>query len=1524
MSHNLQDKSKRLMPREQYLVLGFDVLKTINNLVLGTILLFLFLFMTSLKSQGQCDVDGGTLTGGPFAFTVGDGNADMIPAGSITVANSQGDNFQWIVTDDEGYILGLPPMPDVVDFNGAGAGTCEIWYLRYDGEVAGLTMGSNISAITGDCFDLSDNAVQVVRTNADGCPANGGELFGGPFTFTVGDGNADMIPAGSITVANSQGDNFQWIVTDDEGYILGLPPMPDVVDFNGAGAGTCEIWYLRYDGEVAGLTMGSNISAISGDCFDLSNNAVQVIRTNADGCPANGGELFGGPFTFTVGDGNADMIPAGSITVANSQGDNFQWIVTDDEGYILGLPPMPDVVDFNGAGAGTCEIWYLRYDGEVAGLTMGSNISAISGDCFDLSNNAVQVVRTNADGCPANGGELFGGPFTFTVGDGNADMIPAGSITVANSQGDNFQWIVTDDEGYILGLPPMPSAVDFNGAGAGTCEIWYLRYDGEVAGLVAGSNISAISGDCFDLSNNAVQVIRTNADGCPANGGELFGGPFTFTVGDGNADMIPAGSITVANSQGDNFQWIVTDDEGYILGLPPMPSAVDFNGAGAGTCEIWYLRYDGEVAGLVAGSNISDITGDCFDLSNNAVQVIRTNADGCPANGGELFGGPFTFTVGDGNADMIPAGSITVANSQGDNFQWIVTDDEGYILGLPPMPSAVDFNGAGAGTCEIWYLRYDGEVAGLVAGSNIADISGDCFDLSNNAVQVIRTNADGCPANGGELFGGPFTFTVGDGTADMIPAGSITVANSQGDNFQWIVTDDEGYILGLPPMPSAVDFNGAGAGTCEIWYLRYDGEVAGLVAGSNISDISGDCFDLSNNAVQVIRTNADGCPANGGELFGGPFTFTVGDGNADMIPAGSITVANSQGDNFQWIVTDDEGYILGLPPMPSAVDFNGAGAGTCEIWYLRYDGEVAGLVAGSNISDISGDCFDLSNNAVQVIRTNADGCPANGGELFGGPFTFTVGDGTADMIPAGSITVANSQGDNFQWIVTDDEGYILGLPPMPSAVDFDGAGAGTCEIWYLRYDGEVTGLVAGSNISDISGDCFDLSNNAVQVIRTNADGCPANGGELFGGPFTFTVGDGTADMIPAGSITVANSQGDNFQWIVTDDEGYILGLPPMPSAVDFDGAGAGTCEIWYLRYDGEVAGLAAGSNISDISGDCFDLSNNAVQVIRTNADGCPANGGELFGGPFTFTVGDGTADMIPAGSITVANSQGDNFQWIVTDDEGYILGLPPMPSAVDFDGAGAGTCEIWYLRYDGEVTGLAAGSNISDITGDCFDLSNNAVQVIRTNADGCQANGGELFGGPFEFCVGDGTADMIPEGSITLANSQGMNSQWVVTDEQGMILGLPPVPSAVDFDGAGVGNCFIWHLSYEDGLEGLETNMNTDDLVGCFNLSNSIEVVRVDNGPLCVTSNNNIESVSLLNVFPNPAKDIVVVAYEGLQTNNGTLQLLDITGKVLNSIVLNGANDNIEMDVTAYPAGYYIIRISNDSQISTERLVITK
>lgn len=339
-------------------------------------------------------------------------------------------------------------------------------------------------------------------------------------------------------------------------------------------------------------------------------------------------------------------------------------------------------------------------------------------------------------------------------------------------------------------------------------------------------------------------------------------------------------------------------------------------------------------------------------------------------------------------------------------------------------------------------------------------------------------------------------------------------------------------------------------------------------------------------------------------------------------------------------------------------------------------------------------CSNDDDNVQALILPDA-------GTITGGPFTFIV-DGTPDFV-SGIATDPNAVGTNRTFVVTDDQGNILGLPPTNDAlqgVDFDGAGVGTCLIWYLRYENGLQGAEVGMNANDLQGS-FDLSNS----ITVNRLGAP-DAGMITGGPFTFCV-DGTVDNV-SGIATDPNAVGTNRTFVITDDMGNILGLPPTLDAlegVDFDGAGAGVCLIWYLRYEDNLSGAEVGMNANDLEG-TFDLSN-SISVTRNQPDA-----GVLSGGPFTFTV-DGTVDNV-SGITTDPNAVGTNRTFVITDDMGNILGLPPTLAAlegVDFDGAGVGTCLIWYLRYEDGLTGAAMGMNASNLGG-CFDLSN-SITVTR-------------------------------------------------------------------------------------------------------------------------------------------------------------------------------------------------------------------
>jgi len=283
---------------------------------------------------------------------------------------------------------------------------------------------------TADCDDGScANALPTAAT-----------IAGGPFQFCVGDGTPDFVSG--ITVTGGSGTNAAWVITDDQLNILGLPGMPGEVDFDAADPGTCLIWYVTYE-DIMGAVVGMNAADLAG-CFALS-NSIEVIREECpDPCTASAATIAGGPFQFCVEDGMADFVSG--ITVSGGSGTNSAWVITDDQANILGLPGMPDEVDFDAAGPGTCLIWYVTYE-DIMGAEVGMNAANLTG-CYALS-NSIEVVRDNCTPCEE---EITG---TIIVPDAGCDV---GGITISIIAADGtIQNVVTDADGsFTVPGGPFP------------------------------------------------------------------------------------------------------------------------------------------------------------------------------------------------------------------------------------------------------------------------------------------------------------------------------------------------------------------------------------------------------------------------------------------------------------------------------------------------------------------------------------------------------------------------------------------------------------------------------------------------------------------------------------------------------------------------------------------------------------------------------------------------------------------------------------------------------------------------------------------------------------------------------------------------------------------------------------------------------------------------------------------------------------------------------------------------------------
>jgi len=118
--------------------------------------------------------------------------------------------------------------------------------------------------------------------------------------------------------------------------------------------------------------------------------------------------------------------------------------------------------------------------------------------------------------------------------------------------------------------------------------------------------------------------------------------------------------------------------------------------------------------------------------------------------------------------------------------------------------------------CLIWLVNFDDANFAPMVGDDAAAavMASSCAELSNPiTVDRIEVTAPTISTTS------PTNICADDGIDDLIDA-SIDDAGI-GANSAWVITDANGIILALPPAPP-FNLEGAGAGTCLIWYVNWD------------------------------------------------------------------------------------------------------------------------------------------------------------------------------------------------------------------------------------------------------------------------------------------------------------------------------------------------------------------------------------------------------------------------------------------------------------------------------------------------------------------------------------------------------------------------------------------------------------------------------------------------------------------------------------------------------------------------------
>ncbi len=831
----------------------------------------------------------------------------------------------------------------------------------------------------------------------------------------------------------------------------------------------------------------------------------------------------------------------------------------------------------------------------------------------------------------------------------------------------------------------------------------------------------------------------------------------------------------------------------------------------------------------------------------------------------------------DDDSCIIPVENCSACNATNDGLDIIDTDGDGVC-----DADEVD------GCTDLLACNYS-DTATEDDGSCIVPVE-NCTECNatNDGLDIIDTDGDGvCDADEvdgcTDLLACNYddTATEDDGTC-IVPVADCSECNATNDGLDLIDADTDGICDLDDPCPAlpnlmngdACTTTGGAAGTvvdCQCVMDVISGCTSSTACNYNelANEDDGSCIEPvenclacndTNDGLDLIDTDGDGvCDADEVEgctdmLACNYDDLATEDNGSCIVPVEDCTTCNSANDGLELIDADNDGICDADDDCPLLADLvngdpctlDGGAQGTvadCECVLDIVEGctsltacnynEDANQDDGSCIEPVA-DCSECNatNDGLDIIDTDGDGvcdadevlgCTDDTACNFNPDATEPAPEQCIEAIP--NCTECDGQG-GFELIDTDGDGIC-------DADEIPGCTSETA----CNYD---------ENATDDNGSCVEPVENCVA--------CGMNGEIIF----IDSDGDGicNADEVPGCTDVTAC----NFNPDATDENGSCLepieGCTECNSAggvdlIDTDNDGICDLEDSCPELEGEVGDPCDDGNADtyddEITADCECAG---IEIPCTTEMATI----EFEGGAESVTVciDDNIPSLVDV-NVVVEPSGTNSTVWVITDPDLNVLGLPATledVESVNFDGAGTGNCLIWLLDFDPEESNALELAedfmneipvNGADLEG-CFSLSN-SIEVVRVECEPvCSVEAGVISygdGSESQTICADDMEPSFVELAVVEAPSEGNSTAWVVTDTELNILavGSQEDIEAIDFDNAGPGVCLIWLLDYDaensNVGEVLESDMpNAGDIEGCFALSNSIEIVREECGPV--------------------------------------------------------------------------------------------
>jgi len=866
--------------------------------------------------------------------------------------------------------------------------------------------------------------------------------------------------------------------------------------------------------------------------------------------------------------------------------------------------------------------------------------------------------------------------------------------------------------------------------------------------------------------------------------------------------------------------------------------------------------------------------------------------------------------IGFVGTDFVFNGQIDGTDPFGLGFSclWVTPSTAVNIVGTNSSFTRLDCQSVGTESIEICF---------------IADGEGDCVDLCSETVVELEA---GTPTEVTLCLGETIEFRVDEATLNF------GLSATENATVSWFIND-------IDPMgdPLNVPQENFGFINGNPLTLVGDGEASELwVTATIFEDTDPDGVDGPTFFCRIytetihITFLADGDPAcdvvaceivegDAGVLSTDDMTtICVGDGEADVI---SFTSSYTGMDSYGYLVTDDEGMILSpgiVGTTEFSNDFDGAGTGTCLVWGFTWNSEgfTDGFAMGADVLDVlialgEDACFDFT-EPMEVIREacaepleNSEAGTTVGEDSYVVSFTVS-GGGSGNYSATGGTIDMNGVftsdpiacGTSYSFTITDGDESIVVIGDAPceavvvvcpielivNEVCNENGEGGTVFVTIVGGTAPYTSF--GSFADEVNGNEFDFPSGEGEEYNLEVVGSGNCGSALASGTLTCSKCKneaGVLGVVGGGSATACGGSAINL-----DAAGAVIGGENATAA----------SVITYILY----------ADANDLMG----------SILAFNSDGSfsVADAGGV--GTYFVTAyvgvdedGDGAIDFfgdectVSSDSFSITFSEGTTLEIIAQEDCDQDAELVTVNFTVSGGAAGA----MYAITGTFEGTVGAAGSSFSGIA-DGATYTINAVEI-----DGCGA--ASLTSAPVICQKEDAVEWLSFEGEV---QTTGNFLQWMTASETNNEY------FAVErsLDGKNFDVIAVVEAAGESAVATAYTHLDRSAPAG----TNYYRVTQFDfdgqNSATNVVSLVRGEGAfGITNVRPVPAADYIQISFSAISNGSVELSVYDLTGRVMmqTSVDATTGINNQTIDISAYPAGIYMVSLNNGSDVATQRLI---